>query len=262
MNTNSTKLMVQLHTNLNLGHNATCKILWQHLDDSLVEPKTYDAFEKALKQFNDQSYIEASMLFNKKHQLFVVGSKNGFIGMFSNVGKGLMRWNFWFNIDKQWNQIQPIFLRWLYALVEDLPVLFASACSVDEYEAKHQIVQTTDNSSNIKIRGSIGDKTSDFYHYLPGIYWLTIFGSDLVSGLGRTKLLNTPLAIVEEITAEQIALRLDIPITGSNVGDMLALEKKIGEYLGSKYFFDREQSQSETVQVPQLLEKLESLEDR
>lgn len=258
----SDKLVVQIYTDLSLSDSQICQILWKHLDSQHVRPTAYDAVEQAEREFHSDSHSDASELFAEHNRLFVLGARHDFIAMFANVGNGLSRWNFWRFIDEREHQLDQEWLSWLYGLLEALPTVFASVCSKTEYEAKHRYTQAHDTLPKVRVRGSIGDSIPDFYKALPGIYWLTIFGSDLVEGFTRSRLFAVPATTATPIGSEQVALQLDAPLIPSSIEERLGVENEVAAFLGKQYFFDRSTPEAEVTPIPELARKLQQIAGR
>ena len=90
----------------------------------------------------------------------------------------------------------------------------------------------------------------------PGLYWLTIFGAELVRAFSQTKLDALSDVEVLHLQAGQMALKLKEPVTPENMEQRLRQERQLADALGSKYFFDRHQPNLELEPVPELLATL------
>ena len=77
-------------------------------------------------------------------------------------------------------------------------------------------------------------------HWLPDVFWATVFGPPYVRLFGKTRLLNAPASIVEELGPETIYLQLSEHITDA-VNDFEGLASRrdlIKAHLGGDAFYE------------------------
>ncbi len=147
-------------------------------------------------------------------------------------------------------------LEWLFELCAELGALYGFGCTLDEYEAKHSTSRALKGGGSAK--GAKGVSIRDFFRFLPGIYWLTIFGPELVRAFGAERITGLPGVRTETIGEDQIAMILDEPPVPEDMEGRLGREAELAEALGAEFFFDRERDPSELRQVPELSEALEA----
>ncbi len=119
---------------------------------------------------------------------------------------------------------------WLIRLTEELtarlPVAWAAAHLVDEYDALNELPDGTIGGRNIG-------------QSLPGLYWFNVFGDEYIDLLGRARLVTTPAYRVATI-GSSIAIQLSRAPQDWKTDDYRSTHKEALRHLGSKYFFDKE----------------------
>lgn len=76
----------------------------------------------------------------------------------------------------------------------------------------------------------------DFSRYLPGLFWLNVFGSHYVSRFGRSRLLRTPNVAIEA-EGDSVLLRLADDPSAWNSPEVIDREREVRQYLGVDNFF-------------------------
>jgi hypothetical protein len=226
-----------LYTTLQLSDVAITRSLWGLLNTPLVGPRRYDVVENAEIPFDEGAFETAAQLYEREGTLFVQGSRDSFLASFSRQTARLSTWNFYLNVKALDGKRGEDWLSWAFDLCRVLPILFGYGCSAEEHDAKHKVKRVLQSGG--RVTAWVGNSVSEFTEYLPGIYWLTIFGTTLVKHFGRDRLTSLPSTTASEIGAEQIAVRLKEPTIASNRDERLRREAMIAEQLGSSFFFDR-----------------------
>lgn len=226
-----------LYTLQPLAHKRVMRRVWAHLDTPLVQPKRYDVKERTRHTFNPEAYFHAATLYQEEGFLLVRGGKEKFVATFSRERNGLSVWRIQLNSATVRGEQRELWLQWLFELCEALPVLYGHACSTAEHEAKHRVIQ--DLPGGEQYARMRGDTVRDFFHYLPGIYWLTLFGKEL----HQTFLAQWPLiegrANVKFLKGDQVAVQLEGPVSVYDMAARLHSEREIADALGKPYFFDQ-----------------------
>jgi hypothetical protein len=146
---------------------------------------------------------------------------------------------------------------WIEWVIElcSAPVLFGRACSLAEFDAKHAVGRDFPEG---RASGQVGALRNDLYKFLPGIYWFTVLGKELVAALDVAAVGDVQRV---DLPGGQLALRLDGDpfVKGPALEARLAYEQKIASALGDIHFFDRERQDRELRPVPAFLTALESL---
>src|SRR5204862_5766600 len=120
--------------------------------------------------------------------LFVRGGKDSFLGFFKQQPGNLSTWNFWLDVRAMRGRKVERWLEWFFRLCSELPILYGFGCSEAEYDAKHRYVKVVPGVG--RASGAVGVSIAEFYQYLPGLYWLTIFGPELAQAFGQSKLIT------------------------------------------------------------------------
>jgi hypothetical protein len=116
------------------------------------------------------------------------------------------------------------------------PMLYGLGCVQEEYDAKHMVVSTR---HGLTATGLKGVATADFLHFLPGVYWLTIFGKPLVDHLGADQLLQRDDVTVTRLGDFGIATWLREPAVPVDLERRLKAERHIAAALDPALFYDR-----------------------
>jgi hypothetical protein len=239
---------VSLYTSRDIAEPAVSEALWRRLDNPIVQPRGFDSVERALREFTPSGHEAASDLYADEGMLFVRGGKDGFLAMFMATAGALSLRNIWWDVKAMTGPKGDSWLGWLYELCRELPPLCGSGCSVEEYDAKHVVVEADDLGA---VTRTVGASMADFHDFLPGLYWLTIFGPDLVHHFG-SRLESLPGAGTVRLTPSQVAVVLDGPVIPDDLDERLRAERALADRLGAKYFFDRTRAEDEYESVPEL----------
>ena len=228
--------------------------VWGHLDSPLVEPTKFDSVERARREFRADAVTEAAELFDRDLHLFVRGAKDDFLAVFTRPRPNLSIWNLRLDDAAMQGDRGEQWLSWVFELCAELPVLYGFACTDDEYQEKHATKRETKGGL---VTGGKGASISSFFKYLPGLYWLTIFGPELVNAFGATTLSRLSGVQVHRIRKDQIAIQLEEPPVAEDLDARLRKEAELAKQLGSEFFFDRKRDPGELRQVPELSKALE-----
>ncbi len=85
------------------------------------------------------------------------------------------------------------FIQFVVAIARRVSVVYGWAAPQDDWKAKHWLIEGTSES---KVGTTLEEG-------LPGVYWMTIFGPQLVQHFGRARLEGLPVSRVIDLgTAE------------------------------------------------------------
>ncbi|MFF8617937.1 hypothetical protein [Streptomyces sp. NPDC015350] len=238
-----------VYTSQNIGTPHTGRGLWRVLDDPLIEPRRFGSTERAPIDYTPQNFNSACKIYSAEGILFVRGARNNFKAMFSELDGTLAKWTFWWSLDATAGPSYDQWPDWLCRLSADLPPHYGFACSVAEYEAKHKVVEADETGSSVQMAGV---SAADFLKFLPGIYWLTIFGKDL-AGHFDLKLQSLPGVQHIGIPPSQVAMMLESPAVPASMKERLDTEARLVESLGAQHFFDHARNEGEYAPVSHLL---------
>jgi hypothetical protein len=245
-----------LYTLHRLSEKEAARRLWTVLDVPLIRPARYDSVERARKPFAPDAYEDGAALYGDEGMLFVRGREDGFLAFFSREPRGLSVWRVFLNARALEGAKLERWLVWVFTLCETFPLLYGYGCSTAEYEAKHVAVRHLPGGG--RIRQTLGVSTQEFFQYLPGVYWLNLFGRELNRAFrSRYPLLGEPVA-VRELAHDQAAVYLRQPVLAEDMEERLRMERRIADVLGAPFFFDRARMDELAFQsVPPLAEVLE-----
>jgi hypothetical protein len=231
------------------------KELWNLLDNSLIHPKRFDSVERAKRDFTEESYIEGGKILNNEGSLFVKGGRDKFTLYLSDFahlgfcittiylerkaidGKSTMKW-----------------MEWIGNFCNQFPVYFGFGCSQSEYDQKHENVKVLESGG--RVTGWLGVSAIEFLRYNPGIYWLNIFGKELVYEIGLEKIKRANGVVIKELDNNQLLIQLNEPAFCEDYNIRLQTEQKIAKYLGQQYFFDRKKPDFEYQQAIEIINKI------
>ncbi len=163
----ATRFRCVLYTPKKLSDLATCEALAALLREQHIAARKCDVVERARRPF---SAATLRRCYADEHNAFVTGSEAGFVGFFSDWGQTLSGWHFYFDVEGD----PAPWCAWLERLARKLPPYFAYLCPQDDYDTRH-----------MSLPGPKGISVPEFSRYLPGLYWMTVFGKELSAGLGR-----------------------------------------------------------------------------
>lgn len=246
-----------VYTPQDISRTKSARVLWELLDDPLITPQRFDSVERTKIDFDQESYDRASEIYGTEGMLFVRGSKDNFTAMFMRQHGGWGIWNFWWDVKAMTQRKRDLWLEWLFQLCRELPVFYGFGCSVAEFDEKHTSVETVPGGS---VTRTIGVSAANFYEFLPGLYWLTIFGAKL-AGHFDTRLESLPHARSVRLGSAGIAVILDDAVVPQDMGERLRVQSELSDLLGTAYFFDRTQQNIEYKAVPELSRALREMKN-
>jgi hypothetical protein len=199
---------VVLSTEQDATNPAVAERLWRHFADPVFAAKKFDSVERARKDFDADAAGEAASLFARDRMLFAKG-RDGALATLLFLPGHRARWELRLPVDS----FESGALDWLHGLIGDLPVLFGAGAPKSEWDAK-------------------GGGPTEFRDRLPDVYWLTIFGEELVRRLGAAKLESLPGTEAVRLPHDQVAVRLVEPVVPDDVSLRLEIERQLAEELG------------------------------
>ncbi len=227
--------------------------VWSLLADPIVSAKRWGPVERTTEPFTSEP-AEAFASLRRKKSLFVDGACDGFQMMVNRVQGSLYDVNLWIaqaSIDDELKRRD--WLAWTFRLLEAMPVLFAHGEIKPEHDAKHL-------DESVDRRRWIGASLRELMAFLPGIYWLTVFGHELRQTIDVERLAGMPEVTVHQLASDQTAVVLNEPPTPPDMAARLALERRVAGMLGDDYFFDRERADRDLKTVTGFAAELERLQ--
>jgi hypothetical protein len=211
--------------------------MWSLLASPEVGAVTYDHSETQHRHRFTTDPAGALELFEDYGWCAVLGERDGFYFEATHGDNDIYRTSLYLNeaaVDR-WSP-------WILRLIDELPVLFGGGYSLTEYDAKHVFVE--EHSGGGRSEGALGVSNAEFQKYLPGVYWLTVFGPDLAGALDFSGLSQLPVTVTTLARGAR-TVQIDEPLVPADMSKRLQLEARIADVLGAHYFFDRNRSDIE-----------------
>jgi hypothetical protein len=223
---------VRLFTRIWIADLDQFRPLWKHLADPLVGANRFDSSEPP-KQVFDPALPEAGFSLLERHAVLIVRGKDGLNAMFRQDRRGVTLWTVQMNMRALSPRRQEDWLRWHDRLVELYPVAYGFGASKDEENEVH--VGSKDLPDGTSASNVIGLSLADFVRSLPGVHWMTIFGTALIEDFGRRRLCSLPGTRARELP-HHVILILNDPIQPDDMAQRIARVRDIEHQLGSEYF--------------------------
>lgn len=221
--------------------------LWKVLGDSPLYAQKYGDVEPVRQSYTRSQSSKGFELLRRRG--VIIKGKGGGVRV-KGWPVGVANWSFWLDDEVEASAIVDLVEQ--FARVSS--IVYGYACTEAEYDAKHKVV----GEHSVARKGV---SMWDFQDFLPGIYWLTVFGDELRASLDFSGVES--MADVELIEPEGGALmvQLDAPLVPDDMEARLATERNIASHLGRQHFFDLERcEQGEFAHPPAFKEFLLELE--
>ncbi|MBE99388.1 hypothetical protein [Flavobacterium coralii] len=202
--------------------------------ENILSLNKYDYKEPVKRNLHVDNFDNVLEILNNYSGIILKGKNKSFItSQISNLG--ITYWSG--SIILKENQIYQI--TDLIKLIEKFSfnnqLLFAFITEKEEFEFKHRV--TTEHSY-----GWDGVSLHNFLNFLPGVYWYTFFGSDLVNTIGKEKLQTLKgVKYSENLNDDNIAFHLNEPIT-SDSEDRIEIENNIALQIGNFFYNKKDKS--------------------
>lgn len=154
------KFTCAFYTPHKLSDLSVCQQLAEILTQPPASALKCDSVERAKMSFSVQAMNQCYL---DEFSVFVAG-KSGFLTHFSDWGPKLSIWRIYFTVKNNLD----LWCQWIEDLAQVLPPYFGYACPQEEYNSKH-----------LTLPRPRGISMAEFRQYLPGLYWWTVFGSEL-----------------------------------------------------------------------------------
>ena len=230
--------------------------MWSVLAAPEVGAVTFDHTERKHRHDFTPDPSGALELLDEHDGIFVRGDRDGFLFEGTYSGNGTHRTSVYLDaaaVDG------PDWIPWILRLAGEIPVLFGGGCSMTEHDAKHRTVE--EFASGGSAEGAVGISSAEFQKYLPGIYWLTVFGPELAAALDFSDLSQLPVRVTT-LSNDGRAVQLDEPLMPKDMTKRLELEARIADVLGASCFFDRNREGIEFAHPPAFQAVLDKLARR
>jgi len=227
---------------------------WDAMSESIVGAERYDSNEEPLLNTYEPDSTRAFDLLQQERFLYVAGQRGFLSSMWADERVNSIR--VYLDHDELEGDRGRDWVDWFLRLSSHTQLLFGEGCSTQEYDAKHGVIRELPSGG--QVRSSVGVSKAEFERYLPGIYWLTIFGEVLAARLPFANLAPLPV-ITTNVGNRLTAVRIDEPVIPADMTARLALEAKIADALGPTLFFDRHRPDVQFEHLPEFRAELERL---
>ena len=246
------KFHLKLYTGQPLRQREVLERCWSLFAEPLPAAERWGRFERTKEPFTADP-TAAFTLFSRAETLFVKGAGDGFLGQFRWYDGRFFSVNVWLKPSAlERTNRRERWLEWIFRLIETVPCIYGFGTSAEEYDAKH--VEESDDG-----RGALGVSLDELSRFLPGIYWLTVFGPELSDAFDFAKAEAIPGVAVRRLLGRQTVVLLDGTPIPDDMDERLRRESQIAEQLGRQYFFDRAHPRRALRAVPAFQEALTRL---
>lgn len=210
----------------------------------------YDFKEPLKKQIEIEKLNEVKELFDNYENIIFKGKNKSWMTVKSyKEGIGRLSGSIEINNNIS-NKISELLT--ILESFENNQIIFGKICEESEFDMKHKVV--TEWSY-----GWEGTSRFDFMKFLPGIYWYTIFGKELVDSIGKNNFVDLPNVIYTNTKNGCVSFHLNEPIDSEELEQRVQLERQIANMIGDKYFFDKTKDINTLGHHPKFIDFLKSL---
>lgn len=234
-----------------LSENIFLKFLEKSINGVLKFNK-YDYKEPLKKELDINKLIEVKQMFDYYGNALFKGKNKQSMSV-NSYNEGINIWMGSLVINKNLSNSISDIISLIEFFSDKDQIIFGNICSEVEYNLKHKVL--TQHSYSWK-----GVSRFDFFKFLPGIYWYTIFGKELVESIGKDKFKNLPNVTYTKPKDGCIAFHLNEPIDSEDLEARIAKEKELAKIIGQNYFYDKEGNIDSFSHPKQFLDFLKSLE--
>ena len=182
----SDSFRLSLYTTTELSEAAVSQELWTLLARPLISPQSFDTVEHTEMPFRTGAYAAAAELYDNAGSLFIKGQSDSFLAHFSRESNWLSIWDFYVTLDAVANSTNNKWLQWFFMVCKAFPV--CSGMDALLRSTRPNIGVRRPSPGGGRVTGWAGSIYRRFTQYLPGLYWLTIFGADLAQFFGQNLL--------------------------------------------------------------------------
>jgi hypothetical protein len=136
-------------------------------------------------------------------------------------------------------------VEFLAGLFGAFPVVFAGVSAEEDWNARHWVTEEDEDGGETTTKHGL-----DLRGCLPGVYWMTVFGTELVEHFGAARLRATSAAQAMDLGAGGMALVLETDPVAAKQRALTAEEDRLREAIGDEYFFDLTRRDRRCTPVP------------
>jgi hypothetical protein len=177
--------------------------------------------------------------------ILLKGARYRFLAVIAWNQDGVVPWDFYLSCKffRTKDSVEK-FIQFVVAISKRFPVIYGWAAPQDDWKAKHWLIEGTSES---KLGTTLEEG-------LPGMYWITIFGPQLVEHFGRARLEGLPVSRIIDLGAAGLLVQVREMPSEPELAERLREDRKIAEALGGEYFFDITRPRAVTSPIPGVTE--------
>jgi hypothetical protein len=226
------RFFFRLYSNSELLDAVMFENLWILFSDPLLKATRWGPYERTTEPFT-LDHERPHRVLRTTRSVFVSGAAHGLLVQVERIGPRLYVLRIWLDAAAlNRDRTRSPWLAWVYRLIESVRCLYGFGTARDDYDAKHV-------EENEDHRQAFGVSLRELSEFLPGIYWMTVFGEALTKALCVAKLEGTPGLVIKPLLPHQTVMLLDEPATPRDLEQRLERERDIAKRLGDDHFFDR-----------------------
>ena len=250
-------LTVTLYTRHEFDSPEKAAELFSFFDEagSPFKPARFDSREPVSRVYDPAELSEPAGLLSRppnfKHGgIMLKGAKYRFLAWITWRAGDINQWYMWLG-EKFFDRARGVeeFTGFIARFCERFPVLFGGSCPDEDWGAKHYHVIDGPGRGTTKFK--IGEELDKC---LPGVYWLTVLGPQLVEHFGRERIESLPVWRVLDLGAGGLGLVLRDSPYRPELSERLGHDAEIMRLLGEEYFFDVSQRKRPCKPIPSVTE--------
>ncbi len=223
--------------------------VWRLLNNDFINPIKYDSKEPVKRTYNESAFEDAFNLLLDYEMLIVYGKKKTSITVMP--WDSIVEWGFKIDLDPNESNIGQI-IKILLEFDSYNPIIYGRLTENKEHDHKHKMVKESSY-------GWRGVASRDFFNFLPGIYWLNIFGKELLSSLED---FNSSIEGLNKINLKSggIIFYLKQEMNDMNLGIRIEEENRIKKKIGEQFFFEKDNMMNNPSHPKEFIKFLNDLE--
>jgi len=200
----------QLYSVADFSSVDICRALVEHLRRAPRSPSRYDAVENARRDFAGSSVDEINGLLRDRGVIFFKFENGAAQVMIQREATKFFLLHVFF-VEKEWyGEKSKEWEEWIDKLADITCSIYGYICTDEEYNIKNIVVDEL-STGGLVIRGA-GIATSDFYHFIPGVYWKNYFVSAIRSDIDLSKIERMTDWDLQRVSDDIFAIRWVHPL--------------------------------------------------
>jgi hypothetical protein len=206
--------------------------------DGAFMPSHFNSHEPVRRIYDPNDLTAPSKLLAgssefRSGSIFLKGQKHKLLYWFKWSESSISSWHIWLD-DKFFERPERTdeFLNLMVRLCESFPIIYGGVAPQEDWEAKHWF--TTDLPGGGTSSAKVGLSLEGC---LPGVYWITLFGANLVSYFGHSKIKDLPTyRTIDTGSGGTLLMLRENPLSPA-LSQRLLHDSQVMDLLGRQYFF-------------------------